>query len=59
MSKFNISKIMPSKENVADLLNDLNDNSQLCIMCEKLKATKINNTLCQICWNEAEVFDEE
>lgn len=48
-----IKTIIPSKENVARLLQELSID-EMCIMCEKSKATMANNSLCSACWAECE-----
>lgn len=48
-----ISKLIPSPENTARLLQELNQ-EEMCIMCEKSKATMANNSLCSLCWAECE-----
>lgn len=48
-----ISKIIPSRENTARLLQELNGKN-VCIMCETLRATMANNSLCSPCWADCE-----
>ncbi len=63
MQSIDVSKIIPSKENVANLLNELNgvkkEEKKVCIACEEQVATRTNNTLCQQCWNDAECTNED
>lgn len=56
MEKFNVSTIIPSTQNIARLLREINTNDTrpLCIMCEMSRATMATKTLCSDCWAECE-----
>ena len=57
MSKeFNVAEVIPSKSNIARLLEELNEG--ICVGCGG-RATRTNFTLCQSCWNDTECFAED